>query len=88
MKAFFLGCGALFGILLTLFLTVFFIAAVHTHFWATPACAAFGEGMKLQTEFRFWYGCFVTMPDGRIMPTHIAEDVMRKEYLFKHQSVR
>lgn len=44
------------------------------------ACTEFGEGMKAQTEYKFWRGCFVTMPDGKVLPENIAMDVMRQEY--------
>lgn len=88
MKAFACVCGVIFGVLLTFFLSVFFIMALYTQFWARPSCQAYGEGMKVTTEFRFWYGCFVTMPDGRVLPQHIAETVLRQEYLFKHQQIK
>ncbi len=44
------------------------------------ACGEYGEGMKVATEYKFWYGCFVTMPDGRTLPESIARDVLRQEY--------
>ena len=76
-------CAVIFGVLMTIFLSVFFISAVWTYTWYRPACEDFGKGMKLHTEFHFWHGCFVTMPDGRVLPDSTAKDILRQEYLFK-----
>lgn len=67
---------AIVGIALAIFLCMVLWAA-----WpARETCQAFGEGMKTKTEYRFWYGCFVTMPNGEILPESIARDVLKQRY--------
>lgn len=88
MKTLLCVVGGIITVLLTLFFSAFLIAALWTQFWYRPACAAFGEGMQVKTEFRFWYGCFVTLPDERILPLSIAESILRQEHLLKYKQVK
>ena len=44
------------------------------------ACEDFGKGMQAKTEYHFWYGCFVAMPDGKILVESDARKVMQQEY--------
>ena len=74
--------GGIIAAAIGIFLFVFVLCALFTVLWADPACKAFGDGMQLKTEFRFWYGCFVTMPDKRILPKDVAINVLRQEYQF------
>lgn len=63
-----------------IFAVVFLVSAMYATLWGPYGCEAFGEGMKVKTEWRFWYGCFVTMPNGEILPESIARDVLRQRY--------
>jgi hypothetical protein len=63
-----------------LFAAIFIFSAMYASLWGPNSCAAYGEGAKLKVEWRFWHGCFVTMPDGRIMPESDARAVMKQEY--------
>ena len=72
--------AAIVGVAVGLFSLVFIIGALYATLWGPYGCVAFGEGMKLKTEWRFWYGCFVTMPSGEILPESIARDVLRHRY--------
>ncbi len=68
--------GAIVAIALGIFLCMVLWAA-----WpGRESCAALGEGMHTKTEYRFWYGCFVTMQDGEILPESVARDVLKQRY--------
>lgn len=66
------------------FFTVLFLALL---LWtAGPekwGCEDFGQGMGLETEFKFWHGCFVKMPDGEVLPVSIARKVLEQRYAVK-----
>lgn len=49
------------------------------------ACEDFGGGMQLKTDYRFWYGCFVTMPGGEILPHSIAKETIKRQYQHRLQ---
>lgn len=72
--------GVMVGLVLALAFAVFLCMVLWAWIPGPLSCTALAEGMHVKTEYRFWYGCFVTMPDGRILPESIARDVLKQEY--------
>lgn len=68
------------GFLVVVATTIFLLAALWAWQIGPRACAEYGEGMNVSTEFKFFQGCFVALPDGRMLPESIARDVLRQEY--------
>ena len=64
-----------------IFAGTIFLLMVLWATWPGPLmCEAYSQGMKVKTEYKFWYGCFVTMPDGQILPESIANTILKQEY--------
>lgn len=66
--------------------TMFLLMSLYAWQLGPRECAAFGEGMRLETRYLFWSGCFVTMPDGRTLPKDVAEKVLQQEYRIEVQA--
>jgi hypothetical protein len=70
----------IFGIVISAAAAIFSCFVLWAWLIGPSECEEFGSGMRLKTEYKFWQGCFVTMPDSRVLPESIARDVMRQEY--------
>ncbi len=76
-------CG-IFGfaaaIVFFIFAALLGIDALYSVTWGPASCAQFGEAMHMKTEWRFWPGCFVTLPDGSVMPREPYEKNLMQNY--------
>ncbi|MHB8413900.1 MAG: hypothetical protein ACYDB1_00700 [Acidiferrobacteraceae bacterium] len=74
-------------LLLLAFSTLAILILAIVFLWAAiPArlgCNAFSEATHLHTDYRFWYGCFVTMPDGSIVTDDVAMKILGNKYQLK-----
>jgi hypothetical protein len=61
-------------------MTIFLLCALWAAYPGPKACEAWGDEMHVKTVYRFWYGCFVTMPDGQVLPESIAVKVLQQKY--------
>ncbi|RLI66347.1 MAG: hypothetical protein DRO67_01185 [Candidatus Asgardarchaeum californiense] len=61
-----------FGVITTLQLTV-----------SPLSCRDFGKYTGMKTTHSFWDGCFVELPDGRIVQKSVFNDITQKEYKVK-----
>ena len=68
--------------------TIFVTAAAWAAWPGPKICEAYGEGMHLKTEYRFWYGCFVTLPDGSVLPEKTATQLLGQKYGIKIEDGR
>lgn len=80
LEDFVVGCLALVAVIILVVLTAFLCMCVWTATVERPICREFGAGMKLETQFNFWAGCFVVMPDGERLPKSLAEKVLVQRY--------
>ena len=68
------------GAILTGAAAIFLCCALWAAYPGPKACEAWGDEMHVKTVYRFWYGCFVTMPDGQVLPESIAVKVLQQRY--------
>lgn len=61
-------------------LAIFMGFAVWAWTGGPATCEAFGKHARMETSFDFWAGCFVTMPDGRVLEKDIARAIWKKDY--------
>lgn len=80
MDDFLLFVGAVISFIVAAAATIFLLMAFWAAYPGPKACDAWGDEMHVKTVYRFWYGCFVTMPDGQVLPESIARDVLRQKY--------
>jgi len=73
------------GIILSGAFAFFLIACLWTAGPDRWACKDYSEASGMKTEFRFWYGCFVTLPDGTIMKRSDAEKVIVRKFQHRYQ---
>lgn len=82
----FLAAGLiLLSIIGGIFMTVFLVMILWTAGPSTWACEDYQKVTKLPTTMLFWSGCFVTMPDGAVLPKHQAQEIIGRNYQHKYQ---
>lgn len=58
---------------LVVLLTILLCMSLWTAGPTRWACEDYGKASGNKTEFFFWYGCIVTLPDGSVLPRRDAE---------------
>lgn len=74
------GVALLIGAIIALAASIFAVIALWAWLGGPPDCKAFGEGMKLETTYSFWGGCFVKMKDGELLTKDGAIKVLTQRY--------
>ena len=68
------------GIIAAVVFALFITVATYAVTIGPKSCEAYGANMSVSTKYEFWYGCFVTMPNGEVLPESVALDVLRQKY--------
>lgn len=79
----FVGLVTLIMAVLTLMVAIWLMTLLYALGPGKWACEDFGRGMAVKSEYFFWEGCFVTMPNGERLPQSVATRVLQQRYELK-----
>lgn len=72
--------GIVVGIIVGSAASVFLTMALWAYTAGPFSCAGFEHHTGMSTSYDFWAGCFVELPDGRVLPEDIAREIWKKDY--------
>lgn len=68
------------SMILTVVVAGFIIACLGSATVAPAQCSSLGAAMKVKTDYYFWKGCFITLPNGETVPEDVALKIMQQKY--------